>query len=248
MANILDAVDVAIFLGRPETLHDPDQRAAARALLPLDELARVERLVFERDRLIALASRALQRRALSRCAPVAPADWRFTTDAHGRPAAVAAQAGALAFNVANTRGLVVCAVTRGREIGVDVERLREEVPYELVDAYFAPAEVAALRTLPALAQPLRFAELWTLKEAYLKARGIGLTLGIARCRFDFTSGTPTLGLDPALADDASTWQLASWSPTPEHRAALCVRRAEGPPLRIAMVWDAADASGRVEML
>ena len=230
----IDAHDVVVFLAQPDGLvADP----ASRAILAADDLAHVARFRFERDRHVALASRALQRRALSSCAAVAPDAWRFVADDHGRPQIAAPlSAPPLCFSVANTRGLVACAVSVSREVGLDVETWRDDAPSPLIERCFAPDERVALAALPTAAQPRRFIELWTLKEAYIKARGLGLSLPLERISVALDDGVPRLSLDPALADDAASWQLALWSPTTSHAVALCVRRGDGPPLTIHTRW------------
>lgn len=242
---MLGARDVVVFLARPEALKAPARREAAVAVLDDDDRAHVARLRFERDRQVALASRALQRRALSRCVEgrVAPAAWRFEPGgdggAGGKPR-IAGDAMGLTFNVSNTRGLVACAVARGRAVGVDVEPVPAEVPADVVESHFAAVERAGLRALPAERQARRFAALWTMKEAYLKARGIGLG-GLELDRFWFAEGVG-LVLGEGVDDDAARWQVSCWAPTAEHVAALCVARGEGGEgARIATRWMAGDS-------
>lgn len=212
---------VVIFLARPAALLAGGQREAALALLTDGERARLDRFRFERDRDVALASRALERRALAAVTGIEAAAWRFVTRDDGRPA-IAAPAGTdVAWNVANTVGLVACAVTRGRAIGVDVEPIRADAPADVVDSHFAPAERAALRALALADQPRRFVELWTLKEAYVKARSLGLSAPLDRFAFDPATTPP--GFRP-LPDDATAWQVEQWWPTDQHCAALCVER------------------------
>jgi 4'-phosphopantetheinyl transferase len=225
--------DVVIVLARPGTCEDA-------TILDDDDRAHVARLRFAADRAVARASRAVQRRALSACAPgIEPSAWRFATDeAHGKPR-VAGPAGAppLVFSAANARGLVGCAVARGtREVGLDLEPWRDDAPRELIDRFFAPAERARLAALPSAEQPRRFIELWVLKEAYLKARGVGIA-PIEHVAVELADGPPRLVLDPALGDDAATWQLALWTPTADHAAAVCVRRGDGPPLTLHHRWE-----------
>lgn len=228
--------EVQIFLLRPEALAEDGAREAARAILTDDEHARLARFHFDRDRDVALASRALERRTLSAwCPAVAPSAWRFAPDDAGRPRVVAPAVDAPAWNVANTIGLVVCAVTRGRAIGVDVEPARADAPPEIVESHFAVAERAALRALPAADQPRRFVELWTLKEAYVKARGAGLALPLDRFACDPATAPPGLAIDDVLADDPARWQLAQWWPLPTHCLALCVERG-ARPAAISVRW------------
>ena len=238
MRVVLAPRDVVVFVARPAALDDADHRAAALAILTDDERARLDRFRFDRDRDVALASRALQRRALSWCVEtIAPSAWRFTAGPDGRPHISAPPlTPLLSWNVANTLGLVGCAVTRDGALGLDLEPRRADAPAEIVDSHFAIAERAALRALAAADQPRRFVELWTLKEAYLKARSVGLALPLDRLAFDPSTTPPGFATDPSLADDPARWQLAQWWPTADHVAAICVQRG-GAPRTIVERWD-----------
>ncbi len=221
-----------------------DQAALARLevyrrLLSADEHLRMGRLIFEHDRRAFLMTRALARRMLSTYAPVAPADWQFVTNAHGRPEISARPAGTpdLRFNISHTDGLIACAVTIGREVGVDVEQTGRHLTHDVAGRFFAPKEVRDLRTLPEGDQQRVFFDYWTLKEAYIKARGFGLALPLKDFAFTLNPpAPPTIGFEPALDDDPATWQFLQDWPTPEHRLGLAVRR-EGAdlPVRIRFV-------------
>ena len=102
---------------------------AYRRLLTADEHERMARFVFERDRRAFLLTRALVRTTLSRYAAVAPADWRFIANVHGRPEILDRPEGVpdLRFNISHTDGLIACAVTIGREVGVDVENIGRQL-------------------------------------------------------------------------------------------------------------------------
>ena len=213
--------------------------AGAVALLDADERARMGRFMFERDRQLFLAAHALVRRTLSRHADVDPAAWRFAAEEGGRPVlAGPAPVPPLCFNLSHCRGLVACAIARDRHVGVDVERVAE-LPRDLIDSITSPAEAAALRSLPAEAQAERFFTLWTLKEAYVKARGQGLALPVEEACFYFGApgerggATPRFGPGPALADDPAAWMFVRLKPTLEHCAALCIGR---PPARVTQFW------------
>lgn len=197
------------------------------ALLTPDEHARMERLVFDEDRHRFLLTRALVRTMLSRYAAVAPAAWRFDTNAYGRPELVDRPAGTvdLRFNVSHTEGLVACAVTVGREVGVDVEHVGRNLTHDVAARFFAPSEVSDLRALPLPEQALVFFDYWTLKEAYIKARGFGLALPLAAFAFRLHPPDPvTIAFEPSLRDDPASWQFVQTRPTPVHRLALAVRR------------------------
>ena len=210
-----------------------------RPLLSRDEHDRMQRLIFERDRMAFLTTRALARRMLSRYAPVAPADWQFITNAHGRPEISVRPAGTpdLRFNISHTTGLIACAVTIGREVGVDVEQVGRHLTHDIAGRFFAPKEVRDLRALPEGDQQRVFFDYWTLKEAYIKARGFGLALPLKDFAFTLNPpSTPTISFEPALDDDPSTWQFLQDWPTPEHRLGLAVRRTgRDLPVRIRFV-------------
>lgn len=213
--------EVHLFYGDPADLAAPEAASQARTLLTGDERERIERYRFERDRLVSLATRVLVRRVLSRYHGVLPAAWRFEATAHGRPF-VAGDAPRVSFNLANTHGLVVCAVAASDDVGVDVERIDRKAPLEIVDRYFAPSEVAALRALPEAERPRRFFDLWTLKESYIKARGLGLAIPLDGFAFHLRAGAPPrITIEPRLSDDANRWRFAQRRPGEDHLVAVC---------------------------
>lgn len=200
---------------------------AYRTLLSADEHERMARFVFERDRRAFLLTRALVRTTLSRYVPVAPADWRFIANVHGRPEILDRPAGVadLRFNISHTEGLIACAVTVGREVGVDVEHVGRTLLHDVAGRHFAPREVSDLRALPVSEQDRVFFDYWTLKEAYIKARGFGLALPLGDFAFKLNPPhAPEITFEPTLEDDPARWQFLQDWPTPMHRLALAVRR------------------------
>ena len=212
---------------------------AYRTLMSADEHERMGRFVFERDRKAFLLTRALVRTTLSRYAPVAPADWTFIANAHGRPELLDRPPGVpdLRFNISHTDGLIACAVTIGREIGVDVENIGRHMQHDVAGRHFAPKEVSDLRQLPDDEQRKVFFDYWTLKESYIKARGFGLALPLGDFAFTLNPpNPPQITFEPALEDDPATWQFLQDWPTPQHRLALAVRRnGNDLPVRIREV-------------
>lgn len=212
---------------------------ACRAVLSEEEAGRMARLVFERDRRRFLLTRALVRSMLSRYASVPPAGWSFIANVHGRPEILDRPRGVpdLRFNLSHTDGLIACAVTIGREVGVDVEHIGRRLTHDVAGRFFAPREVDDLKALPADEQSRVFFDYWTLKEAYVKARGLGLALPLGDFAFTLAPPSPPqIRFEPGLEDDPATWQFVQDWPTPHHRLGLAVRR-EGPdlPVRIRSV-------------
>lgn len=228
------AVDVWL----AEVAEAADAAALARCRLALapDEIARADAHVRERDRRRAAVSRWLLRSTLSRYAPVDPSAWRFGQGEHGRPEIAVPDAPPVRFNVSHTGDLVVCAVTLRDGIGVDVERMDEATDLiELAQTVFAPGEVASLRRESAETLARRFYERWTLKEAYLKARGLGLSLSPRHVVFDLEEpGRATVRFDPSVCDAARSWWFATTAPWPQrassnqHVMALAWRRPHAP--------------------
>lgn len=168
--------------------------AAYESLLTEDERVRHQRLRFERDKRQFLATRALVRTVLSCYEPaVSPSEWRFAIGERGKPSiSEPASASGWHFNLSNTRGLVVCAVSGVHSrLGVDVERLdRSNDLLALADRYFSPMEVSELRTLSSSEQPSRFFDYWTLKESYIKAHGLGLAIPLDSFSFLLGANSP----------------------------------------------------------
>ena len=210
-----------------------DAAVAARlasylSLLTDDEHERAARFAHEGDRVRFVLGRALTRTMLSACAPIAPRDWPIVIDEHGHPAlgALPDAAPDLRFNLSHTEGLVACAVTVGREVGVDVEHVGRPLTHQNIpERFFSTREVADLRALSSELQSVVFFDYWTLKEAYIKARGLGLALPLGQFTFvRHPAGTPTIEFGSEIHDDPSSWQFAQFWPTPQHRMAIAVRR------------------------
>jgi 4'-phosphopantetheinyl transferase len=206
--------------------------ARAFEVLSADERARAERFVFARDRVIFVASHALLRHALSAYEDVAPAAWRFGQEGAGKPRLAAAHAAtSLRFNLAHTRGLVACAIARGIEVGVDVESLEARATaLDIARRFFSPHEVAHLEACPEADRHARFIEIWTLKEAYIKAIGQGLAHPLHTFSFLFGEGT-VLHFEPPAdetthgtrVEDGPNWQFSLFAPSPAHRMTVAVR-------------------------
>lgn len=204
---------------------------AARALMNDDERTRHDRFLFPEGRREFAFTRALVRTTLSRYADVAPKAWQFTFGPHGRPEiAPEISQRDLHFNLSNTKGLIACIVGSTRDLGIDVESIeRRGETLGIADRFFSPTEATALRALPASEQHHRFFHLWTLKEAYIKARGMGLALPLDQFSFELATGArTTISFDPRLVDDAKTWQFDSFWPTRTHFVSTAVRQRSGP--------------------
>lgn len=229
--------EVRVCYLRTEGLIEPRLLARCRQMLLPDELQRAGRFYFEEDQHTFLLARALVRTMLSQAMPVDPRVWRFRTNPYGRPEIDEPQSGRwLRFNVSHTRGLVACGVTRERDLGVDVEDLtRMQGDLELARRYFSPNEVAELSRVPPQQQHDAFFDYWTLKESYIKARGMGLSLPLEKFSFRFEADrSVTISFASELQDDSTSWQFLQARPTPRHKLAVAVRRQKGESVQIVV--------------
>jgi 4'-phosphopantetheinyl transferase len=231
----LDRRDVHVWCTFPETLADPQLLQAYHGLLCTHERVRRQRFYFEQGRHEYLITRALVRTVLSRYAAVEPHDWRFKNNAYGRPEiASPPDLLPLRFNLSHTNGLIMCAIALDRDVGVDVENIeRPGETVEIAGQFFSPTEVAALRGVSPENQRHRFFAYWTLKEAYIKARGMGVSLPLDQFSFHLEAGCPVrISFDPRLQDEPLSWQFAQLQVTPQHLMAVAIRCGADPDLRI----------------
>jgi len=203
-----------------------------RELLTEAERMQETRYFFAHDRKRYLVTRALTRTVLSKYSSVRPHDWLFVNDRYGRPLVANAEANSLAFNISHTKGLIALAVTNGGAIGVDVENLQaREGSLEIADRFFSPSETAILRETSHECLQYRFFEYWTFKEAYIKARGMGLSLPLDKFSFHYPDDrTVGIEIDPQLGDHPERWQFRQFQPDKGYVLALCAeRRVPGGP-------------------
>ncbi len=196
------------------------------------ERARANRFRFAADRNAYIAAHALARAMLSRRAGIAPHQWRFRATERGKPEIDPAFGRPdLRFSLSHTHGMVACAVACTARIGIDVEACATSVPVlETARRLFATSELRYLADLPADQLHAAFYRIWTLKEAYLKALGTGLT--------DRLDGF-AVSLDPVCitfssehAPTPGAWQFHEYNAGPHHMLALAVQLSEQGPLRL----------------
>jgi 4'-phosphopantetheinyl transferase len=232
----LEHNQVDIWLARDAQLRDADVLENLSQSLSVEEHARVARMHFPEGRHQQLVTRGLARHVLSSYVPgIAPAEWLFERNEHGRPgiAGSLALARGLHFNLAHTPGLVVMAVARDAEIGVDVERADQRAPLAVARRYFSAAEITAMEALPAGEQARRFRRLWTLKESYLKAIGTGVSGGLGSVTFHF--GPDGVRCEREADAAAARWVFREFDVDGEFLLALAFRnRGDDTPPRVTL--------------
>jgi 4'-phosphopantetheinyl transferase len=151
---------------------------------------------------------------------------RFEYGARGKPALGGDDSAdsALTFNLSHSHGLAVYAVARGRDVGVDVERIRPGREHDLLAArFFSPQEAAALRAMPDRLRLRAFYACWTRKEAFMKARGEGFALSLRRFSVSVDpDGAPVVDDVEGAPEEPLRWTLCDLEPGPGYAGALAV--------------------------
>jgi 4'-phosphopantetheinyl transferase len=181
------------------------------------------RFRFERDRRRYLTGRGLLRSLLGRYLAMAPQDLRFETTAAGKPHLAPGQ-GQLQFNLTHSGEYVLFAIADGRAVGIDVEEVHDDFDVGQVAVhFFSPHEQRELETFTGRARIEAFFACWTRKEAYVKARGAGLSLPLDQFDVSLRPGEPARLIatrpDPA---EATRWQLGGLDVAAGYKAALAV--------------------------
>lgn len=200
---------------------------ASVAELSTTERERYTRYRADADRMMFIGGRLMARALVASALAVAPGAWQWREGPHGRPE-IGAPSTPLRFNLAHSAGLVVFALANGRDVGVDVEDLdRTAIDERLVRRYCAPAEIADIESYGGDWRR-RFLIYWTLKEAYLKARGLGISVPLSEISFS-VEPSPRISFLGSLEGTSTDWAFQLIAPTPRHIVAVA---AEGPSMRV----------------
>jgi 4'-phosphopantetheinyl transferase len=207
------------------------------ALLDAEELKKLRRFMAAEDRRDYAAAHALLRRMLTAAAPnIELEQWRFERTARGKPYLHATLAGAppIRFSLSHTGGLVACVVSRDAEVGIDVECDLRTVDVELLmPGVCSIDEQAQVCAAAPSARAERFLDLWALKEAYVKARGVGIAVPLDQVSFDLR--TPAAISVTLPEKTVEGWWLALIRQSADSRIAVAI----GPDSGAAPVLDAA---------
>jgi 4'-phosphopantetheinyl transferase len=200
----------------------PGREADWRAVLSPAERERADKFAFPHLRERYLAAHAIMRRLLGGYLCVDPASLAFEIAERGKPSLPGHP---LHFNLSHTNDHGLLAVTRAGAVGVDIESIDRQVDRAgIAGRFFSRAEADELASLPPDLQPEAFCNLWTRKEAWLKATGVGISEGLNQVEFNCRPGEPArllrIGGDER---EAAGWFLHSFRPPGEHLGAVAVR-------------------------
>jgi 4'-phosphopantetheinyl transferase len=224
--------EVHVWLVEQEMFHTtiPD----LNLLLSEEEAKKAARFYFERDRKCFIIAHSLLRKLLASYTHVPPTQLCFSQNAYGKPALVSSPQGDLvSFNISHSHDLIIYAFTYARHVGIDVEYMRTNIEYEqLAKHYFSPAEHAELQSLPSSQRQQAFFQCWTRKEAYIKARGLGLSLPLASFDVTVQPGAPVKLL--ASREDARETTRWLFAPLPldTHYAGTLVAEGQDWQMRL----------------
>lgn len=211
--SILDDLNenqVHIWYLRPNDFQPDASIERYHHLLTEQESQQHQLFHFEKDRHQYLLTRYLVRSVLSAYFPaILPSQWRFSANNYGRPHIAAPAIPKLFnFNLSHTQNVIVCAVATNGIVGVDVEMLRDERQLmSLSERFYAPGEIYIINALPASERASAFYRLWTLKEAFIKAEGKGLSIELNKFHFTFNDRRIIFNANPTLNVEASRYHF-----------------------------------------
>jgi 4'-phosphopantetheinyl transferase len=203
-----------------------------QSMLPADELDKFGKFRFAIHRKRYLVGRALLRTTLAKYVGIGPNMITFSREPHGRPFLPHYQQNEdIQFNLSYTDGLVAVVLISGTRVGLDIENTSRHINcLDIAHSYFAKAEYQELKELSGPRRSTRFFEFWTQKEAYMKARGLGLHLALDDV--NFASSKTRTGPDFILRRDGCCWQFRLLNPSVMHKAAVCIGAESTSEIRI----------------
>lgn len=209
---------------------EASEQSFARSLswLAPEETARAERFRFERHRRAFVLGRGALRALLGNYLEASPAEIRFVYGPQGKPALArdtSDESRSLRFNVSNSGHLAAYVFTTACELGVDVEQYRQVRDLNhIADRFFSPAETVELLALPEGEREAGFFNCWTRKEAYIKAVGGGLSIGLDTFQVTLRPGAePRMVVLEGSAEQARNWTLHDFTPAPDYAGAIAYR-------------------------
>jgi len=230
MTMTLEPGAVRVWHARPEDVWvtGDAMRTATEWLQPV-ERERFARFRHSSDRSMFLLGRVMARAIVGRALGVAPTAWRWREGPRGRPE-IDEPSTEFSFNIAHSAGLVVCALARQVQVGVDVEyRRRPALDRAVVSRYCSPTEGADIDSRGMEGWHDQFLKYWTLKEAYLKARGLGIAVHLADLSFAFRPGGISLEHLGTLAGSDTRWAFDLRRVGSDHFVATAVSTPAGAP-------------------
>jgi len=200
--------EVHIWQVSPHIILDEKQLISLKKLLPQDELKKIEKYRFEKGKRSALITRVLARLVLAKYENVLPQSLSFTRSELGKPE-LQGSLQSLRFNLSHNDNLIICAVCLAHNIGCDVENVDRNIGVvDIATRFFSPSEGVDIVKHPIENQSKRFFEIWTLKEAFVKATGKGISQGLDSFSFKLHDNKKIELISPEPRYQNKNWQHA----------------------------------------
>jgi 4'-phosphopantetheinyl transferase len=180
----------------------------ANSWLNQSELEHIERLHFTHDKILYKLSHCMLRWVLSQYLNLAPEQIEFNINDFGKPRLKLNSD--IFFNISHTNGVAVMAVSKIEQLGIDIEKINSEKEVsKVVSQYFHPEEFNLLEGLATEKKVQTFYTIWTLKEAYIKAKGLGLSIALNKFNFKLpTRNLLQVNFEKELNEESNLWQFA----------------------------------------
>lgn len=225
---------VNLYVARCDEFNE-SQAALCKPLLSADERERNARYRFAKDRHRDVLARSLLRTVLGEYLQLDPKSLAFEKGEHGKPELINDQENTaindLQFNLSHAGEWVVLAVAKQR-VGIDIEFTpRQNDVMAIATRYFFGDEIGELHRFPEAEQRQRFFDYWTLKEAYMKARGEGISLGLDNFGFSVVDNPNiSIQINEGLNDNPKQWQFYCVTPDPDYRLSLAINTVDRPKI------------------
>lgn len=217
-----DSGHVYVYYTRADRISDPCLLEQYRACLSPPEIRKADRYMKQSDRHLSLVSRALLRYLIAETTGQDPRSLNFSVNEHGKP--FLDQLPDMHFNLSHSHGAAVCALCRNAAVGVDVEDVGRHTDFSIAKRFFASCEAGLVSQAPEAEKRKLFFDIWTLKEAYIKAVGKGLSIPLNSFSFNVNETDIQITFhDTGRADPM--WQFFQWRPEPGKIVAAAVRSA-----------------------
>ena len=225
--------EIALWIVENEQVTEQILLDKYHGLLNPEELKRLERFVFPGYKKQFLISRALVRTVLGQYLEQPPESLAFTRNAYGKPRIASIEKSLpISFSLSHTNGLTVLAVSLSGELGVDVEHFTRKVNIlKLANRYFSKQEYEELAVMGVKECDKRFYKLWTLKEAYIKACGMGLAIPLRDFSFSFRNEEIAISFSDERDDIPERWQFWQFDYKSKFQLALAQKRKNKESLK-----------------
>ena len=237
---LLSEKEVHLWVTKHEEITNPKLLQYYHSLMNEKESIQQQRYIRQKDQHQYLVTRALIRTTLSLYAPITPKDWIFSHNKYGRPKINMNDdyLNRIHFNISHSKGFIVCIIGKNLDVGVDVESTqRVKNPVSIADRFFSPFEIQELYNLSVHKRRERFFQYWTLGEAYIKARGMGLAIPLDQ--FSFHLNEPnniTISFDQKINDNPQLWQFEQIYLSPQYLLAIALKHSKQQQLPIKMKY------------